>query len=152
MLDFDGLTGSVMWAYRLHDIGKLALDSALYNHPAPLSSHQWQAMRRHPAIGAAMVEQLPDLAYLAAVIRHHHERWDGGGYPAGLATEEIPLGARIVAVVDAFDAMVWARSYRHPATVAEARGEIRRHAGSQFDPEVVNAFELASDRLVASLD
>jgi len=108
-------------------------------------------MKRHPLIGAEMVKNIPYLAPAVPIIRHHHERWDGQGYPDGLAGEEIPLAARIVAVADSLDAMVTSRSYRGALSPDEAYGEIIRCSGTHFDPKVVKAFQGVWDQIKAMM-
>jgi len=130
----DAAATEVVHAALLHDVGKLRIPQAVLDRPGPLTTAQWAVMRRHPVHGERMVGGLTGLGGLAPVIRAHHERWDGAGYPDGLVGEQIPLGARIVFVCDAFDAMVTARRYSPARTVAYAVGELRRGAGSQFDP------------------
>ena len=103
-------------------------------------------MRRHTVIGERIIRAAPELAGVATIVRSSHERWDGGGYPDGLAGEEIPLGSRIVAVCDSFDAIVTDRAYRRGRSPEEALAELRRCAGTQFDPQVVAAFALALER------
>ncbi|HEX2153435.1 MAG TPA: HD domain-containing phosphohydrolase [Acidimicrobiia bacterium] len=132
----------------LHDVGKVHVDPAILSKPGPLDSGELEHMRRHPELGFAMTVDRFDRGVSEAIL-YHHERYDGNGYPFGLAAEEIPLLARIVLVADAFDAMVSHRSYQ-PALPAEmASEEINLYAGSQFDPLVVEAFNViaASDRL-----
>lgn len=121
----------------LHDVGKIAIPDAVLKKPAPLADWEWQLIREHPAIGARMVQAVSGTAHLAAAIRAEHERWDGSGYPDGLAREEIPLASRVILACDAYDAMVTRRPYRKPLQAADALSELRRGAGSQFDPEVV---------------
>jgi HD-GYP domain-containing protein (c-di-GMP phosphodiesterase class II) len=118
----------------LHDVGKIGVPDSILLKPASLCETEWQIMRRHPTIGERMLRPIEFLAPALPIIRHHHERWDGGGYPDGLAKEEIPLGARMVAVCDTFDAMVSDRPYRAGVPVAEAVDEILRCTGTQFDP------------------
>ena len=130
----DAVATDVVRGALLHDVGKLRIPQALLDRPGPLTTTQWAVMRRHPVYGERMVGGMTGLGRLAPVIRAHHERWDGAGYPDGLAGEEIPLGARIVFVCDAFDAITTARRYSPKRTVAYAVGELRRGAGSQFDP------------------
>jgi putative nucleotidyltransferase with HDIG domain len=121
----------------LHDVGKLGVADAILQKLGPLTEEEWEVVKRHPEVGARMIEPLESLRKALPVIRHHHERPDGGGYPDGLEGEEIPLGARIVAAADAYDAMVRGRPYRERRSPKEAIGELTRGAGSQFDSEVV---------------
>ena len=140
-LDHDRLR----WAALLHDIGKLHVDVAILNKVGGLSGDEWQAVRAHPHVGARIAEPLlPWLGEWGAAIEHHHERWDGRGYPHGCAGTDIPLGARIVAVADAFEVMTAARSYKRPMSVPAARTELLSCAGEQFDPKVVRALLQAS--------
>ena len=127
-------------AAELHDVGKIAVPDAILDKPGPLDPVEWSFMRRHPLIGERILLAAPALRPVARLVRSSHERWDGGGYPDGLRGDEIPLGARVVAVCDAFDAMTTERPYREPIPEAEAISELRRCAGSQFDPMVVEAF------------
>jgi diguanylate cyclase (GGDEF)-like protein len=130
----------IAYAAFLHDLGKLEISRELLNKTEPLTESEWQTLRNHPVWGAEMVGSIASLAETVPAIRHHHERWDGAGYPDGLAGERIPLFARIIAVVDAFDAMITARPYRREKSVAAALAEISAHAGSQFDPVIAQAF------------
>jgi two-component system, cell cycle response regulator len=129
----------VCQAARLHDVGKTAIPAAILEKPGPLDEHEWEFVRRHPLIGERIVLAAPALAPTAPLIRSSHERIDGRGYPDGLAGDEIPLGARIIAVCDAFDAMTSERVYRSPVSVAAALEELKRQAGTQFDAAVVEA-------------
>jgi len=129
-------------AGRLHDLGKVAIPDAILQKPAPLTEEEWKLMRTHPIIGADVVSRMPSLRVLAPIIRSHHERWDGHGYPDQLSGEAIPLGARIIAVVDAYSAMTTNRPYRKAHNPAWALRELQRCAGTQFDPQVVAALEL----------
>jgi diguanylate cyclase (GGDEF)-like protein len=124
----------------LHDLGKLAVPSEILDKPTALSDGEWQAIGEHPRIGQVILEQASSLREAIPVVLHHHERFNGGGYPHGLRGNEIPLGARIVAVADAYHAMVHERPYKTALTHDEALEELRRNAGTQFDPEVVNVF------------
>jgi len=130
----------VRLAGRLHDVGKTAIPAAILEKPGPLNEREWAFVRRHPVIGERIVAVAPALASTAELIRSSHERIDGQGYPDGLAGQDIPLGSRIIAVCDAFDAMTSERPYRGRTDVAGAIAELRRHAGSQFDADVVDAF------------
>jgi two-component system, cell cycle response regulator len=130
-------------AAELHDVGKVAIPDDILDKPSALSDEEWEFMRRHTLIGARIVAAAPALDRVAPLVRSSHERWDGTGYPDQLAGEAIPLGARIVAVCDAFDAMTSDRPYSPGMPSADALEELRRCAGSQFDPMVVEAFGAA---------
>jgi len=130
----------VRYAAILHDIGKIGIPEVILNKPARLTEEEYELMKRHPIIGAAIVEHVAFLRPVIPLIRHDHERWDGCGYPDGLSGEAIPLGARIIAVVDAYDAMAIDRIYRKAPGHEFALRELRRCAGTQFDPAVVEAF------------
>ena len=127
-------------AAELHDVGKMAVPDAILSKTGPLDEQEWAFMRRHTIIGERILGAAPALAPVARLVRSSHERWDGKGYPDRLRGEEIPLGSRIVAVCDAYDAMVTHRPYREPIAPADALEELRRCAGAQFDPAVVEAF------------
>ncbi|HLJ68103.1 MAG TPA: diguanylate cyclase [Chloroflexota bacterium] len=128
-------------AASVHDIGKIAVPDAVLLKPDRLNDDEWMLMRRHPIVGADIVAHLAGLAQLAPMVRSHHERWDGAGYPDGLEGNEIPLGARILAVVDAYVAMVQGRPYQAARDPRWALQELRECAGTQFDPRVVKAIE-----------
>lgn len=125
----------------MHDIGKIGISGSIIRKPGKLSPEEQIKMQRHSAVSADIIEPLEILGESAAMVRHHHEHWDGTGYPAGLSGEEIPLGSRIILVADAFDALTTDRPYRRGASRSEALDVIRRHAGTQFDPAVVRALE-----------
>ena len=133
-------------AAKLHDIGKVAVADAILHKTGPLTAEEWRSMREHPTIGADVVARIGRLANLAPIIRGHQERYDGSGYPEGLAGERIPLEARIIAVADAFDAMTSNRPYHNRMAVEDARAELRRCAGSQFDPDVVATMDSILER------
>jgi response regulator RpfG family c-di-GMP phosphodiesterase len=124
----------------LHDIGKIGIRDAILHKPGTLDEDEWIAMRRHPEMGHRMLGHIPFLKPALDIVLCHQERWDGSGYPRGLKGEEIPMGARIFAVVDTLDAMTSDRPYRSALTLERAVGEIRAFAGKQFDPRVVEAF------------
>jgi putative two-component system response regulator len=124
----------------LHDVGKIAVPTGLLKKLAPPTPDEWAIMRGHAEAGEAICRPLAMAHRIGPIIRHHHERWDGRGYPDGLAGERIPLGARVVAVVDAFDAMVHDRPYRAPRSRDEAIAEIRDGSGTQFDPSIAELF------------
>jgi HD-GYP domain-containing protein (c-di-GMP phosphodiesterase class II) len=123
----------------LHDIGKVAVPSEILLKPGPLTDEEWVIMRSHAAIGGDLVARIDAFAHLAGAVRASHERWDGAGYPDGLAGEEIPVAARIIAVCDTYDAIVTDRPYRPARSPAEAHAELQRVAGTQLDPRVVDA-------------
>ena len=124
----------------LHDIGKAAIPDAILNKEGPLDDEEWSFIRRHTLIGDRVLRAAPALTNAATLVRHSHERWDGKGYPDGLSGEDIPIGARIIAVCDAYDAMTSERPYSGPLRSDEALAELTREAGMQFDPAVVDAF------------
>lgn len=134
----------------LHDIGKYRVPDAILTKPGPLDDEEWVVMRQHPEFGAEFVARIPFLAGARDVILHHHERYDGQGYPGKLAGEDIPLAARIFAVVDAYDAIVSERCYKPPQSSSTALAELRRCAGTQFDPTVVDAFDRVLPRIERS--
>lgn len=140
----------VRHAADLHDVGKVAIPDAILDKPGPLDEDEWAFMRRHTLIGERIVAAAPALSDVAPLVRASHERHDGRGYPDGLAGDQIPLGARIVAVCDSFDAMVADRPYRKALPTAVAMHEIERCAGTQFDPVVVAAFRDAYAELAAA--
>ena len=125
---------------RLHDIGKIGVPDDILKKPSPLTDEEWEIMRKHPEIGENILRPLPRLRGAAKIVRHHHERYDGGGYPDHLAGEDIPLGARILAVVDTYSAITDRRVYKSGRPHEVAIAEIKKNAGTQFDPAVVEAF------------
>ncbi len=118
----------------LHDIGKLGVPDSVLQKPGPLNEDEWEVMRRHPAVGADLIARMRPIAHLAPAIRAEHERWDGQGYPSGLAGEEIPVAARIVLIADAYHAMTSDRPYRRAMSREAACAELVRHSGTQFWP------------------
>jgi response regulator RpfG family c-di-GMP phosphodiesterase len=135
----------------LHDIGKIGIPDAILLKPGPLTPEEWKVMRRHPEIGKRLIENIPFLCGAVPIVYHHHERWDGSGYPLGLRGEGIPLGARIFAVVDAFDAMTFDRPYSKAISFEAAKAEIRRCAGTHFDPSVVQSFLKVDETVLADI-
>jgi HD-GYP domain-containing protein (c-di-GMP phosphodiesterase class II) len=127
----------VHWGAIIHDVGKIGVSDAILRKPGALTDAKWAEMRRHPEIGYAMLKDIAFLRPALDIVRYHHERYDGAGYPVGLAGEEIPLAARIFAAVDAYDAMTSDRPYRRARSREEALAEIQRLAGAEFDPRVV---------------
>ncbi len=143
----------VVAAAELHDVGKIAIPRDILAKPGPLDEEEWRYMRRHTLIGERIVQAAPALAGVGRLIRSSHERWDGAGYPDALAGDEIPLGSQIVFICDAFSAMTTDRPYRRAMSNEDARAELRRHAGTQFAPAVVDAFlveQAAAAGLVAA--
>ena len=123
----------------LHDIGKVGVPDQILHKPGPLDDREWELMREHPAIGERILRAIPGMGQVAKIVRHEHERWDGSGYPDGLAGTEIPLGSRIILACDAYHAMTSDRPYRAAMSHAEAVAELGAGAGTQFDPEVCQA-------------
>jgi diguanylate cyclase (GGDEF)-like protein len=138
----------LLQAASLHDVGKAAIPDEILNKPGPLDPEEWEFMRRHPLIGQRILSAAPALTRAAAFVRASHERFDGQGYPDKLSSNDIPLGARVIAVCDAFDAMTSSRPYRASMSIEGALAEICRCAGTQFDPVVVDAFRaVVTDRM-----
>jgi HD-GYP domain-containing protein (c-di-GMP phosphodiesterase class II) len=130
----------------LHDLGVIGVRDDILNKPGPLDDHEWEIMRRHPDIGADMIRWHPALAVAAPLVRHHHERWDGSGYPAGLKGDVVPMGARILAVAESFDTITNKRIYRADTlSSVDAIGDITEHSGSWYDPAVVEALRALPD-------
>lgn len=124
----------------LHDIGKIGIPDAILNKPAKLTAEEYALMKKHPEYGWAVLHQVPGMERASLLILHHHENFDGTGYPGGLKGEEIPIGSRIVSVIDAFDAMVSNRPYREGLPFEEAERRLLQASGTQFDPDVVRHF------------
>jgi putative nucleotidyltransferase with HDIG domain len=130
----------VSTAALLHDIGKIGIPDEVLNKKAKLSAENWEAIKAHPRLGTNIVSNIPQLVRCADSILHHHERWDGGGYPEGLKGDRIPLESRILAIADSFEAMSSARPYRPALSREEILEELRKGAGTQFDPNLVEVF------------
>ena len=139
----------LVYAAEIHDIGKVGIPDSILLKDGKLTAHEWKVIREHSAWGAELVQRIPGLERVALIVRHHHERFDGDGYPDGVAGEDIPLESRILAVADAFVAMTEDRPYRVALSERQAAEELLACSGSQFDPTVVDALEaeLGSDRL-----
>lgn len=137
--------GAIEWGALLHDIGKIGVPDAILHKPGALNEDEWKQMRRHPEIGSQIIENIPFLTPALAIVRSHHEKWDGSGYPCGLAREAIPLPARVFAVADTLDAMTTDRPYRQGRRFADARVEIMQCKGNQFDPTIVDTFLIISE-------
>jgi diguanylate cyclase (GGDEF)-like protein len=139
-------------AAEFHDIGKIAIPQEILSKPAPLDDMEWELMRKHTLVGERLLGTFPSLVPVARLVRSSHERWDGGGYPDGLSGEQIPVGARIISICDAFDAIRSARPYSAPRDQRSALAEIRRGAGTQFDPHLIEVFCRIVDRVERSAD
>lgn len=133
-------TPNLGYGFFLHDIGKVGVPEQILCKEGPLTGEEWAVMRSHPVVGAQIIAPITFLTGAVELIRHHHERFDGSGYPDGLRAEEIPLAARVFAVADSFDAMTSDRPYRGAMRVDRALAEIDGGAGTQFDPEIVRVF------------
>jgi len=133
------------FGFLLHDVGKVAVPDAILFKPGPLTDKETGLMRQHPTIGAEIVREVSFLAEAQAVIRSHHEHWDGTGYPDGLSGKEIPVAARVFAVADALDALTTERPYRPASPLSNARALIREDAGTHFDKDFVDALDSISD-------
>lgn len=131
---------AIAYGTLLHDLAKLGIAESILSKPGPLTDEERAAMQRHTEIGERIAAPLAGAERLGPILRHHHERWDGKGYPDGLTGSQTPMGARIIGIVDAFDAMTQYRTYRQPMTVPAAVDELRRERGAQFDPTLVDAF------------
>jgi putative nucleotidyltransferase with HDIG domain len=141
----------IEFGFLLHDIGKVAVPDAILFKTSKLTEKEYALIAQHPVVGAEILRDVDFIGEGKLVVRHHHERWDGAGYPDGLAGEEIPLAARVFAVADTLDALTTDRPYRPASDWTQARAEIRRFAGTQFDPNVVEAYEGISDDVFAGL-
>ncbi|MBC7106872.1 MAG: HD-GYP domain-containing protein, partial [Firmicutes bacterium] len=136
----ESLAEEAYMAALLHDLGKVAVPQEILLKPGPLADEEREEIRQHPVLGVMILQPAGFPPGVLVAIRHHHEDYDGGGYPDGLRGEEIPLAARLIRVADAFDAMTSARPYREPMAPEEALRELRRGAGRQFDPVLVELF------------
>jgi putative nucleotidyltransferase with HDIG domain len=141
----------VEFGFLLHDVGKLAIPDSILFKPAPLTKEERALMSRHPIVGAEIMRDIEFLAEASKVVRSHHERWDGNGYPDGLAGEQIPLNARVFAVADVFDALTTNRPYRVALSFEQARSMIEDESGSHFDPQVVDAFRRIDDDVLRQI-
>jgi ribonuclease P protein subunit RPR2 len=135
----------VEFGFLLHDIGKLAIPDAILFKPGPLTAEERKEIERHTVLGSQILDGIEFLGDAKLVVRSHHERWDGGGYPDGLRGDEIPLAARVFCVADTFDALTTDRPYRSASSFEAARALIAEASGTQFDPAVVEAFATIED-------
>jgi HD-GYP domain-containing protein (c-di-GMP phosphodiesterase class II) len=145
------LTPVLEFGFLLHDVGKVAIPDAILNKPGKLDATEWEFMRQHTILGERILSAAPALRPVGRIVRASHERWDGTGYPDGLAGESIPLAARIVAVCDAYEAITSDRCYRKARSLEAARAELQKVSGSQFDPSVVEVFLDELDRPEATV-
>ncbi|SHI03559.1 HD-GYP domain-containing protein [Clostridium grantii] len=136
-------------AAHMHDIGKIGVPDIILNKTTPLNSSEWNTIRTHPQIGYDILFKSRRLNNIAKIVLHHHERWDGEGYPSRLCAEDIPLGSRIIAICDSIDAMTSKRPYREPLTVNECRIEILKNEGKMFDPEIIKCVDKNWERIMA---
>jgi ribonuclease P protein subunit RPR2 len=139
------------FGFLLHDVGKVAVPDAILFKTSRLTEKEYALIRQHPVIGWEILREIDFLGEAKLVVRHHHERWDGAGYPDGLVGDEIPLGARVFAVADTLDALTTDRPYRPASSFARARAEIESESGAQFDPGVVEAYSRISDERFAGI-
>lgn len=135
-----GINRQLLYGFKLHDVGKIGIPEEILFKAGRLTEQEWEVMRTHPALGNQIIAPVGLGDEVTEVVLHHHERWDGSGYPNGLRGEDIPLGARIFAVADAFDAMTSDRPYRKATPCHQAKAEIQGKSGGQFDPQAVEAF------------
>jgi putative nucleotidyltransferase with HDIG domain len=141
----------IRFATPLHDIGKIGIADGILRKPGPLTAEEFEIMKTHTTQGAKILEHIPDLHRALSIVRSHHERWDAHGYPDGLAGEDIPLLARIVAVADGFDALTFDTPYRRAISVEVAFAELEMQQGKQFDPHVVTAFLQVREKVVEEM-
>jgi putative nucleotidyltransferase with HDIG domain len=144
-------TPEVEFGFLLHDVGKLAIPDSILFKPGPLTTEERAMMSRHTIVGAEIMRDIEFLAEASKVVRSHHERWDGNGYPDRLAGEQIPLNARVFAVADVFDALTTNRPYRVALSFEQARSMIEEESGSHFDPQVVDAFRRIDDGVLRQI-
>ena len=143
---------AIHMAAHLHDIGKIGVPDYILNKPGKLTKSEYEKMKEHPEIGYGIVSAIENLEKIALYVRHHHERWDGGGYPCGLRGKDIPLGARIIAITDSFDAITSSRPYHCNKSLDSAFEEIEIFAGTQFCPEVSHIFLELKDEIPSILE
>ncbi|MCT4566431.1 MAG: HD-GYP domain-containing protein [Maledivibacter sp.] len=129
-------------AGHLHDIGKIGVPDKILNKKGKLSESEWKAIKRHPRIGSDILDCSDTLRVISKLVLHHHERWDGKGYPCGLKGEDIPLGSRIITICDSIDAMISQRAYRKPMSWETCKKEIQDNKGIQFDPFIVESMDV----------
>ena len=135
-------------AAHVHDIGKIGIPDSIIAKPGSLTHDEWTRVKEHPRIGADILNKSGELSEIADIVLHHHERWDGKGYPDGIKGDAIPLGSRIIAVCDSIDAMTSERSYRKILSIEACREEIRRNSGLMYDPKIVDVVLREWDKIV----
>jgi HD-GYP domain-containing protein (c-di-GMP phosphodiesterase class II) len=140
---------TLRWASILHDIGKIGISDSVLNKKGPLTNEEFGLIKQHPKKGYQILEPVEQISYILPVVLHHHERYDGKGYPEGLTGDAIPIEARVIAVADTFDAITSTRSYRSSKTGYEAMQIIDKVSGTQLDPNVVDVFKKVYDRFLA---
>jgi len=139
------------FGFLLHDVGKVAVPDAVLFKPGPLTDDEWELIAKHPVVGAEILHHIDFLEEAKVVVRHHHERWDGNGYPDGLRGEDVPVHARVFAIADTLDALTTDRPYRKGTSWSRAREVIRAEAGTQFDPAIVAAYGTVPDEAFARI-
>jgi putative nucleotidyltransferase with HDIG domain len=130
----------VKMAAKLHDLGKIGVPEQILRKPGPLNDEEWQIMREHPTLGAKILQPIESLSELVPIVQCHHERWNGSGYPAGLKGTDIPLEARLIAVIDSFHAIISERPYKKAMPVSYGLDQLRNQAGTNFDPDLIETF------------
>uniref|UniRef100_A0A7C5Y8K9 HD-GYP domain-containing protein n=1 Tax=Fervidobacterium nodosum TaxID=2424 RepID=A0A7C5Y8K9_9BACT len=148
----DEMIKKTYWAALVHDIGKIVVPSSILNKEGKLTIEEFEVIKKHPVYGHDFLSTSSDLRELAKYVLYHHERWDGNGYPSGLAGEEIPVISRIISVVDAWDAMTSDRPYRKGLSFEKAKSELLEHSGMQFDPNIVKRFIEIVDQESSKID
>lgn len=134
----DNALEEIHMAAHVHDIGKIGIPDSILNKPGKLTEEEWLQIKRHPEIGHTILNSSHQLSIISEMVLHHHERWDGTGYPRGLKSSAIPLGSRIIAICDAIDAMTTTRSYTSPLSWEQCKAELERNKGTQFDPSLID--------------
>lgn len=142
-------TETIHMAAHVHDIGKIGVPDTVLAKPGALDDEEWQMIRQHPLAGAEILRKYDGLSDIANIVLHHHERWDGKGYPDGLKGHDIPFGSRVIAICDSIDAMMSQRPYRKTLGSDECRDEIMRNSGVMYDPEIVNVVIREWDSITA---
>lgn len=137
-------------AAHLHDIGKIGIDDKILRKAGSLDDREWNSIKSHAVMGYTILHKVETFSEISEIVLHHHERWDGGGYPSGIRGKAIPFGSRIIAVADSIDAMMSRRSYRDGLTAEQCRAEIENNAGKMYDPEIVRIVLIYWEKIVES--